>query len=66
MGLVQLNGFPWHRHRGRGVEEAAVETERVLYVVQRNLVRLTHRVLMEAIEDLLEDMQRRVVGVPRD
>lgn len=66
MGPVRPDGFPWHRHRGRGVEEATTETERVLYAVQRNFVRLTHQVPMVAIEDLPEEMQRHVVGVPRD
>jgi len=66
VGLVGPDGFLRHRHRGRGFEEAVAETERVLYVVHRNLVSLTHQVPMIAIEDLPEEMQRRVVGVPRD
>ena len=61
-----LDGFPRHRHRGRDVEGATVETERVLHVVQRNFMRLTHQGPMVAIEDLLEEMQQHVVGVPQD
>ena len=51
MGPVGLDGFPRHKRHGRGAEEAAAETERVLYAVQRNLVRLTHQVSMIAVED---------------
>lgn len=64
MGPVRPNGFIWHKHHGRGAKEAAAETERVLYAIQRNLVILTHQVPMVAIEDLTEEMQRCVVGVP--
>lgn len=66
MGPVRPDGFLRHRCHKRGVEEVAAETERVLYATQRNLVRLTHQVSMIAIEDLPEEMQRCVVGVPRD
>ena len=57
MGPVRPDGFPRHKHCGRGVEEATNETGRVLYEVQRNLVILTHLVPMVAIEDLPEEMQ---------
>ena len=40
--------------------------ERTLHTVQRHLVRLTHRVPMAAVEDLPIEMQRHVVGMPRD
>jgi len=63
---VKPNGFPKHRRHGRGAEEMIVETERVLYVVQRNLVRLTHEVPMKTVDDLPEEMQCYVVGVPWD
>ena len=53
---VRRDGFLRHRHHGRGAEEVAAKTERVLYVVQRNLVRLTHQVPMIAVEDLPEEM----------
>ena len=66
MGPVRPDGFPRHKHRRIGAEEATAETERVLYAIQRNFVRLTHQVQMIAIEDLPKEMQRRVVGVPRD
>lgn len=66
MGPERPDGFPRHRHRGRGDEEMAVKTERVLYAVQRNLVRLTHQVPMIAVENLPEEMKCRVVGVPWD
>jgi hypothetical protein len=41
------------------------EVERILQNVQGNLSHLTHRILMVQVEDLLEAMQRKVVGVPR-
>ena len=63
---MRPNGLPRHRRRGRGAEEAAAETERTLHNVQRHLTRLSCRVPMAAIEDLSEDMQRHVVGMPRD
>ena len=66
MGPVGPDGVPIHRHRGRDVKGAAAETERVLHVVQRNLVRVTHQVTMVAREDLPEEMQCHVVGVPWD
>jgi hypothetical protein len=39
--------------------------ERVLHNVQGNLSRLMHRIPMVQVEDLLEAMQRQLVGVPR-
>jgi len=56
VGLVRPNGFPRHRNHGRDVEGAAVNMERVLHAVQRNLVRLNHQVPMIAIEDLPKEM----------
>lgn len=52
MGLVRLDGFSRHRHHGRGAKEAANE--------------IVHQVTMIAIEDLPEEMQCHMVGVPRD
>ena len=43
-----------------------VDVERTLQSIHTNFVRLTHRVLMVQVEDLLEAMQRQVVGVPRE
>ena len=63
---MRPDGLSRHRRRGRGAEEAAVETKRTLHNVQRHLTRLSCRVPMAAIEDLPEDMQRHVVGMPRD
>lgn len=66
MGPVRPDRFPRHRGHRRDAEGAAAETERVLHAVQRNLVRLTHEVPMIDIEDLPEEMQSRMVGVPQD
>lgn len=66
MGPLRPDGFLQHRHRERGAEEVIDETKRVLYAVQRNLVRLTHQVLMVVVEDLPEEMQHHVVRVPQD
>lgn len=63
---IRPEGLPSHRHHGRDMESVAAKTERLLHTVQRNLDRLNHQVPMVAIEDLLEAMQRRVVGVPWD
>jgi hypothetical protein len=41
------------------------EEERILQNMQGNLSRLTHRILMVQVEDILEAMQWQVVGVPR-
>jgi len=42
VGPVTIDGFPRHKHRWRCAEEAVTQIERVLYAVQRMLVRLTH------------------------
>jgi hypothetical protein len=42
----------------------SVDVEKVLQNVQGNLSLLMHRILMVRVEDLLEAMQRHVVGVP--
>ena len=41
-----------------------VDVEQTLQIIRTNFVRLTHRVPMVQFEDLLEAMQRQVVGVP--
>ena len=63
---MRPDGFPRHGRRGRGAEEAAGDTKRTLNNVQRHLARLSCRVPMAEIEDLPPDMQRHVVGMPRD
>ena len=42
-----------------------VDTEQTLQSIHTKFVRLTHRVPMAQVEDLLEAMQCQVVGVPR-
>ena len=51
-------GFPRHRRRGRGDDIMGVDAERMLQSIHTNFVRLTHRVPMAQVEDLLEAMQR--------
>ena len=63
---MRPDGFPRHGRRGRGAEEAAADAERTLNNVQRHLARLSYQVSMAEIEDLPPDMQRHVVGMPRD
>ena len=63
---MRPDGFPRHGRRGRGAEEAAADAERTLANVQRHLARLSYQVPMAEIEDLPPDMQRHVVGMPRD
>ena len=58
-------GFPHHRQRGRGDDITGVEAEQMLQSIHTNFVQLTHRVPMAQVKDLLEAMQRQVVGVPR-
>ena len=41
-----------------------VDAEWTLQIIHTNFMRLTHRVPMAQVEDLLEAMQRQVVGVP--
>ena len=41
-----------------------VDVEWMLQRTHTNFVRLTHRVHMVQVEDLLEAMQRQVIGVP--
>ena len=41
------------------------DVERALQSIHTNFVRLTHRVPMVQVEDLLKAMQCQVVGVPR-
>ena len=57
-------GFPRHRRRGRWDDIMGVDVEQTLQSVHTNFVRLTHRVPMAQVEDLLEAMQCQVVGVP--
>lgn len=64
VGPVRHEGLPRHRSHARDTKRAAVESERVLHTSQRDLESLTHQVSMEAVEDLLEAIQIRVVGVP--
>ena len=42
----------------------SVDVEQTLQSIHTNFVRLTHRVPMAQVEDLLEAMKRQVVGVP--
>ena len=56
--------FPHHRRRGRGDDIMGVDAEWMLQNIHTNFVRLTHRLPMTQVEDLLEAMQREVVGVP--
>ena len=58
-------GFPRHRRRERGDDITNVDVERTPWSIHTNFVTLTHRVPMVQVEDLLEAMQRQVVGVPR-
>ena len=58
-------GFPHHRRRGKGDDITSVDVERMLQSIHTNFVRLTHRVAMAQVEDLPDDMQRQVVGVPQ-
>ena len=51
------DGFPHHRWRGRGDDIMGVDVERMLQSIHTNFVRLTHRVPMVQVEDLLEAMQ---------
>ena len=62
VGPVRLEGLP--RHKRRRGEAETVDSDRTLQVVQRNLEGLTRQIPMAAVEDLLEAIQRRVVGVP--
>ena len=41
------------------------DAEQMLQNVQGNLTRLTHKIPMTQVDDLLEAMQRQVIGVPR-
>ena len=65
VGPRRPNGFPCHRQRGRGDGIMGVDVERTLQSIHTNFVRLTHRVPMAQVEDLLEAMQHQVVGVPQ-
>ena len=58
-------GFSHHRQRGRGDDITGVDAEQMLQSIHTNFVRLTHRVPMAQVEDLLEAMQRKVMGVPQ-
>ena len=63
---MRPDGFPRHGRCGRGAEETATDAERTLNNVQRHLARLSCQVPMAEVEDLPPDMQRHVVGMPRD
>ena len=65
VGPWWLQGFPHHRQRGRGDNITGVDAEQMLQSIHTNFVWLTYRVPMVQVEDLLEAMQRQVVGVPR-
>ena len=41
-----------------------MDAEWMLYSIHTNFVRLTHKVPMAQVEDLLKAMHRQVVGVP--
>ena len=64
VGPVRPEGLP--RHKRRRGEAETVDSDRTLQAVQRNLEGLTRQIPMAAVEDLLEAVQRWVVGVPRD
>ena len=51
-----LEGFPFHRWRGRGDDIMGVDAERMLQSIHMNLIRLTHRVPMAQVEDFPEAM----------
>ena len=61
---VRPGGYP--RHKRRRGEADTEDPGRTLHAIKRNLKGLTLQVPMAAVEDLLEAIQRRVVGVPRD
>ena len=58
------DSFPRRRRRGWGDDIMGLDAERTLQRIHTNFVRLTHRVPMAQVEDLLEAMQHQVVGVP--
>ena len=64
VGPGRPEGFPRHRRRGRRDDIMGVDAEQTLQSIHTNFVRLTHRVPMAQVKDLLEAMQRQVVGVP--
>ena len=65
VGPRWLEGFPRHRRRGRRDDIMGADAEQTLQSIHMNFVRLTHRVPMAQVEDLLEAMQHQVVGVPQ-
>ena len=50
------DGFPQHRRRGRGDDIVDVNVECMLQNIHTKFVRLTQRVPMAQVEDLLEEM----------
>ena len=65
VGPRRPEGFPHDRLRGRGHDIIGLDAKRTLQSIHTDFVRLTHMIPMAQVEDLLEAMQRQVVGVPR-
>lgn len=65
VGPMRPKGLPRHVRHDKDTKRAATKTERVLYVIQRNLGSFTHQGLVATIEDLPEDTQRHTVRVQR-
>ena len=63
VGPRRPEGFPHHRHRGRGDNTMDVDAKRTLQRIHTNFVRLTHIVPMVQVKHFPEAMQRQVVGV---
>lgn len=64
VGLVKLEVLPWHIRCGRDTEGPTANENNFICLVQMNLEGLTHQIPIASMEDLLEEIQRRVVGVP--
>ena len=58
VGPRWLEGLPRHRRRGRGDDIMGADVEQTLQSIHTNFVRLTQRVPMAQVKDLLEAMQR--------
>ena len=64
VGLRWPDGFPRNRRRGWGYDIQCTYVERTLHSIHTNFICLTHRVPMVQVKDFLEEMQRKVVGLP--
>ena len=54
VGLRWMSVFPRYRQRGWGDDMIGIDAERMLQNIQNNFSRLTHKVPMVQVEDLLE------------